>query len=184
MEVKLDGKTVDYSKITKANGHLVIKINLVNKEFKDIKIDGETRRIYRPYLADVVFIAENDLVENIKYNIGDVIKDGSRLILSSILAPGMKETLGSDLHNLDIKEINDIKEYLVDDLILEMDVKDFTPQAIMIGFTNLDLSSKKLKDANNLDSLKDSLKELNDNGDKLLAGSKQLVKGQEQFLKV
>ena len=140
LNAKLDGKTVDYTSLDNVNGHLTLTIQLENKEYKDVKIDGENRKIFRPYLADIAFIADNSSVNNFEHNIGEITKDGSRIVLNAVMAPGMKETFQNDLDILDIEEINDIKDKLVDELTIEMDVKNFKPQAIMIGFTNLDLN--------------------------------------------
>lgn len=79
LETKLDGKDVKYTELDKANGHLELKIKLENKEFKTINIDGENRKIYRPYLADIAFIADNSSINNLEHNIGEITKDGSLL---------------------------------------------------------------------------------------------------------
>ena len=79
LETKLDGKDVKYTELDKANGHLELKIKLGNKEFKTINIDGENRKIYRPYLADIAFISDNSSINNLEHNIGKITKDGSLL---------------------------------------------------------------------------------------------------------
>lgn len=79
LETKLDGKDVKYTELDKANGHLELKIKLENKEFKTINIDGENRKIYRPYLADIAFISDNSSINNLEHNIGKITKDGSLL---------------------------------------------------------------------------------------------------------
>ena len=181
MTSKLDGKEVDYGKLKDVTGHLEIKIKLDNKMYKRVVIQGEERRIYLPYLADLVFVGEDKSITNIKHNVGEVSKDGSRLVLNAMLCPGLKESVKKDLDGLVIDEVAKIDDYLNDELVLEMDVENFNPQAIMLGFARLNLNDEKIKNIDDLDSLKDAIKELNDKGQEIEDGSKKLSEGQYKF---
>lgn len=181
LDVRLDGSKIDYNKLKGKKGHVVLTINLKNKEYKDVNIDGENRRIYRPYLADIVFTASDSTIKNLGFSSGNIVKDGSNVILNALIAPGMEESLVNDLDNIDLLEDFDLDEYLKDELTIEMDVENFDPQMLMIGFTNLSLDEKELKDANSLEELKEGIKSLKTNGDKLLDATKQMSQGQDQF---
>ena len=166
----LDGKEIKPADLKGKSGHLKIQVDYTNKEKKTVSVDGKQEEVYTPFVMMTGMILPNETFSNVTIDNGKVISDGSKNIVVGFGMPGMKESL-----NLDESKTEDLT--IPESLCVEADVTDFTMSSTFtVALTDLldDIDFDNIVD---VDSLQDSLDELEDAALELVSGSNTLADG-------
>lgn len=165
----INDEKVKENEIAGKSGKIRIELEFKNKSSKNVNINGKTRKIYTPLTTATIVKLPIDKFKDLKVNSGTIISEGNNNIVAFAAFPGIKESL--NLNDKDL-EIN-----LEDKLVIEGYVENFELGPIMITATTQLPDLSKLKAADSIDEIKDSLNKLNDASDELLKGTNALSEG-------
>lgn len=171
----LDGKEVKPDELKGKSGHLKIQVQYTNNEKKTVTVDGKEEEVYTPFVMMTGMILPNETFSNVTIDNGKVISDGSRNIVVGFGMPGLKDSL--DLDEETTKEAEDKGVTIPENFEMEADVTDFTMSSTFtVALTDL-LDDMDMDNIIDVDSLKDSLNELEDVALELVSGSGTLADG-------
>ena len=171
----LDGKEVKPDELKGKSGHLKIQVQYTNNEKKTVTVDGKEEEVYTPFIMMTGMILPNETFSNVMIDNGKVISDGSRNIVVGFGMPGLKDSL--DLDEETTKEAEDKGVTIPENFEMEADVTDFTMSSTFtVALTDL-LDDMDMDNIIDVDSLKDSLNELEDAALELVSGSGTLADG-------
>lgn len=171
----LDGKEVKPDELKGKSGHLKIQVQYTNNEKKTVTVDGKEEEVYTPFVMMTGMILPNETFSNVTIDNGKVISDGSRNIVVGFGMPGLKDSL--DLDEETTKEAEDKGVTIPENFEMEADVTDFTMSSTFtVALTDL-LDDMDMDNIIDVDSLKDSLNELEDDALELVSGSGTLADG-------
>lgn len=171
----LDGKEVKPDELKGKSGHLKIQVQYTNNEKKTVTVDGKEEEVYTPFIMMTGMILPNETFSNVTIDNGKVISDGSRNIVVGFGIPGLKDSL--DLDEETTKEAEDKGVTIPENFEMEADVTDFTMSSTFtVALTDL-LDDMDMDNIIDVDSLKDSLNELEDAALELVSGSGTLADG-------
>lgn len=171
----LDGKEVKPDELKGKSGHLKIQVQYTNNEKKTVTVDGKEEEVYTPFVMMTGMILPNETFSNVTIDNGKVISDGSRNIVVGFGMPGLKDSL--DLDEETTKEAEDKGVMIPENFEMEADVTDFTMSSTFtVALTDL-LDDMDMDNIIDVDSLKDSLNELEDAALELVSGSGTLADG-------
>ena len=171
----LDGKEVKPDELKGKSGHLKIQVQYTNSEKKTVTVDGKEEEVYTPFVMMTGMILPNETFSNVTIDNGKVISDGSRNIVVGFGIPGLKDSL--DLDEETTKEAEDKGVTIPENFEMEADVTDFTMSSTFtVALTDL-LDDMDMDNIIDVDSLKDSLNELEDAALELVSGSGTLADG-------
>ena len=171
----LDGKEVKPDELKGKSGHLQIQVQYTNNEKKTVTVDGKEEEVYTPFVMMTGMILPNETFSNVTIDNGKVISDGSRNIVVGFGIPGLKDSL--DLDEETTKEAEDKGVTIPENFEMEADVTDFTMSSTFtVALTDL-LDDMDMDNIIDVDSLKDSLNELEDAALELVSGSGTLADG-------
>lgn len=171
----LDGKEVKADELKGKSGHLKIQVQYTNNEKKTVTVDGKEEEVYTPFVMMTGMILPNETFSNVTIDNGKVISDGSRNIVVGFGMPGLKDSL--DLDEETTKEAEDKGVTIPENFEMEADVTDFTMSSTFtVALTDL-LDDMDMDNIIDVDSLKDSLNELEDAALELVSGSGTLADG-------
>ena len=171
----LDGKEVKPDELKGKSGHLKIQVQYTNNEKKTVTVDGKEEEVYTPFIMMTGKILPNETFSNVTIDNGKVISDGSRNIVVGFGMPGLKDSL--DLDEETTKEAEDKGVTIPENFEMEADVTDFTMSSTFtVALTDL-LDDMDMDNIIDVDSLKDSLNELEDAALELVSGSGTLADG-------
>ena len=171
----LDGKEVKPDELKGKSGHLKIQVQYTNNEKKTVTVDGKEEEVYTPFIMMTGMILPNETFSNVTIDNGKVISDGSRNIVVGFGMPGLKDNL--DLDEETTKEAEDKGVTIPENFEMEADVTDFTMSSTFtVALTDL-LDDMDMDNIIDVDSLKDSLNELEDAALELVSGSGTLADG-------
>lgn len=171
----LDGKGVKPDELKGKSGHLKIQVQYTNNEKKTVTVDGKEEEVYTPFVMMTGMILPNETFSNVTIDNGKVISDGSRNIVVGFGMPGLKDSL--DLDEETTKEAEDKGVTIPENFEMEADVTDFTMSSTFtVALTDL-LDDMDMDNIIDVDSLKDSLNELEDAALELVSGSGTLADG-------
>jgi len=168
----LDGKTVTAGELAGKSGHVVIRFDYVNRQYREVELDGRMERIYVPFAMLTGMVLDNDVFTNVEISSGRIYSDGSRTVAAGIAFPGLQDSLDLDSGKLEIPDSVEVSADVTDFRLAET----FT---IADGSFFSDLDTGKLDDAGDLSG---SLRELADAMDQLMDGSDQLRDGLSELL--
>lgn len=171
----LDGKEVKPDELKGKSGHLKIQVQYTNNEKKTVTVGGKEEEVYTPFVMMTGMILPNETFSNVTIDNGKVISDGSRNIVVGFGMPGLKDSL--DLDEETTKEAEDKGVTIPENFEMEADVTDFTMSSTFtVALTDL-LDDMDMDNIIDVDSLKDSLNELEDAALELVSGSGTLADG-------
>ena len=171
----LDGQEVKPDELKGKSGHLKIQVQYTNNEKKTVTVDGKEEEVYTPFVMMTGMILPNETFSNVTIDNGKVISDGSRNIVVGFGMPGLKDSL--DLDEETTKEAEDKGVTIPENFEMEADVTDFTMSSTFtVALTDL-LDDMDMDNIIDVDSLKDSLNELEDAALELVSGSGTLADG-------
>lgn len=163
----LDGKTVSPEELAGKSGHVVIRFDYRNNQYKMVNIDGKSEKIYVPFAMLTGMLLDSDNFTNVDVSNGKLINDGDRTAVIGIAFPGMQENLGLDSSKLELPDYVEISA----------DVTDFEMTTTMTVATNEVFNELDPDKLDSLGSLTDSIGELTSAMNQLMDGSSQLYDG-------
>lgn len=170
----LDGKEMAPQDLKGKSGKLKIRIDYTNNAKTETTIDGKKEELFSPFVMVTGMILPEENFSNVVIDNGKVISDGERNIVLGVGMPGMKESLGLNEEEA-ASAIEDIT--LPESLEITADVTNFSMDpTFTVALSDL-LDDLNLDDTEDLDSVMDSLNELEDAALQLVDGSSELSKG-------
>lgn len=177
----LDGKEVAPEALSGATGHLKIEVSYVNRESKQVKVNGKQATLYQPFTVLTGTVLDNAKASGVSCTNGEVINSGELTVVVGMAVPGLKDSLSLDTLTTTKDEPLDIN--LPETLVIEADVKDFSLMSIVSVVSNNALKELKLDDVQSVDDMKDAIGELKDATEELKDGAKKLKKGTKKLKK-
>lgn len=172
---ELDGKKMTADELSGASGHLKITFTYTNNLSKKIMIHGKKQTIYQPFVMLSGMILDNNKVQNVTIDHGNIINSGDDTVALGVAFPGLKESLGLD----DITDDNgkSIDPEIPDEVTVEADVSDFSLMMTLTIASNNALSQLGLDDIDSIDDLKADMDKLTDGMNSIIDGTTQLNDG-------
>lgn len=184
IEYELDGKKVEPKDLIGKSGKLKMTLHYTNTAKQTVKVGGEKKEVYTPFLMATGMILPVEKFTNVSIDNGQVLSEGENDIIMAYGMPGLKESLNLDDidfgDDVDV-DLDDIKDKVTDTVTITADVKDFElgqtyTMATSDIFKDIDLG--KVSDTNDLedkmDDLKDAANELVDGSDKIQSNLNKL----------
>lgn len=182
IEYELNGRSVTADEIKGQSGKVKITIRLKNNEARNVKIAGENRTVYVPFITATEILMPRENFKNIKTSSGKTVDDGKTSSITAVSSPGLEASLdmGGDY--------SDIFDKISSTITIEADANDFKVPEIMIAATS-DMSSLEDIDSDSdlgditsmIDKLKDAGKELLNGTEQLYNGTTELATNYEKF---
>lgn len=164
---KLDGKAVSADEIAGKSGKATIRFDYVNKQYREVTIDGKTEKIYVPFVMLTGLMLDNDVFTNVEVSNGKLINDGDRTVVAGFALPGLKENLALDSGKIEIPDYVEVTA----------DVKNFSLTTTLTLATNSLFNEFDTSKLNTADDLQAQLNELTSGMSKLIDGSSELYGG-------
>ncbi len=164
---KLNGKEISKEEIIGKSGLVKISFEFINKEQRNVTINGKMQTMYVPFVVGMGTVIDNENNKNIEITNGKVIDNGNKSMIFGIALPGMQESLGINKDTIEIP--NSIE--------ISMDAKNFEMNEIYCFATPKLIEKDDLKLFNNIDKVYSMANELKDGSNQLVQGSKQLSDG-------
>ena len=164
---KLDGKEISKEDIIGKSGLVKISFEFINKEQRNVTINGKMQTMYVPFVVGMGTVIDNENNKNIEITNGKVIDNGNKSMIFGIAIPGMQESLGINKDTIEIPNLIEIS----------MDAKNFEMNEIYCFATPKLIEQADLKLFNNIDEMYSMANELKDGSNQLVQGSKQLSDG-------
>lgn len=162
---KLDGKVKELDDILGKKGKVSISIDYKNKDSHNVSINGKNETMYTPFLITTGMILDGKENTNININNGKVISTGTKNIVVGLSAPGLYESLNIS----SLKNMNNIT--------ITFETTNFKLPSIYNVSTPKLISSNDISNLNELDSLYDKTKVLQDNMNLIDESSKKIKSG-------
>ena len=172
IKYELNGKSVDPAEVKGQSGNFKITMKVKNNESKVMKIAGEDRRVYVPFVVASEIIMPNDNFKDVKINNGKMITDGNNANITFVAVPGLMESLKIDsIVDLDVK----------DEIVIEGKTEDFAVPSMVVMATTEGLDLKDMDANDDLDDLRSQLDQLKQGGEDLLSGAQELNNGEKEL---
>ena len=155
----LDGREIKAEDLAGKSGKIKIELEVNNKIYKEVNINGKQRKIYTPFTTATVVNLPIDKFKAVKIDSGMMLSEGNNNIITFVAFPGLRESLGLDDFDISIK--------LSDKLTIEAEVDNFEMGPIMITAT------PDLPDLDDIENSKD-IQDLNDKLNKLKEANEKL----------
>lgn len=137
----LDGRSITADALAGKSGHLVMRLALTNNEGQEMEIAGSRRKVYTPFFTVAAATLPTGSYTNIAAQHGTVQTDAKTQLVCFLAMPGMAETFGGLLP----EALSGLEDYMLDELVIEADVKDCTPPAFMLAAaTSMDQLTSEL----------------------------------------
>lgn len=163
---KLDGEAISAEDVIGKKGRVTVSIKYINKDEKQVYINGSTQTMYTPFLVVSGVILENDNNKNIEINHGKVINNGEKSIVAGFAIPGLIKSLKLEDSDIDV----------CDTVEISMDTEKFEMGNIMTYATPKVFSSLNIK-MSDFNSLFNKVTDLQNAGNKLVDGTAALNEG-------
>ena len=86
---KLDGEEISVEDVIGKKGRVTVTLKFINKDEKNVNINGTNQTMYTPFLVASGVILNNDENKNIEVNHGKVINNGKNSIAVGLAVPGL-----------------------------------------------------------------------------------------------
>lgn len=174
---KLDGKEISPEEIAGKSGKLEMALRYVNTSKERVKVGGETKEVYTPFLMATGMILPVEKFKNVTIDNGEVLSEGDNDILVAYGMPGLKESLkleeidfGDDLD----ADLNKITDKMTDTVTITADVTEFELGQTYTVATASIFKELDFGDISGSDELDDKMDELQDATVELVDGSDQI----------
>lgn len=169
----LDNKEINIKDIAGKSGTFKINISFKNNSMHAKLINGKNKNIYTPISVAAIVTLPADKFTNVSISDGQIISEGNNQIVSLVSFPGMQESLGISTDSLNIK--------LPEDFTITAETKNFSMLPIVFTATPKLPEIQALKDAKNIDDIKNGISDLKDASGKLTDGTSKLYDGSVQI---
>lgn len=165
---KLDGRDVTAEEMAGATGKVTMRFDYTNNQYEEREINGETVKIYVPFMMLTGVILDGDCASNVTVDNGKIVNDGDRVMVAGYAMPGLKESLG-------LGDDSDIA--IPESVEITFDAKDFALDTTLTIATNELFNDIDLDNVKDAGGLADSMQQLTDAMQQLSDGSSQLYDG-------
>ena len=162
----LDGQAIAPEALAGQSGHVTIRFDYQNMQYKEVLLDGKTEKIYVPFTMLTGMLLDTEVFRNVTISNGKLINDGDRIAVVGIAFPGLQEDLAISKEKLDIPDYVEISA----------DVENFE-MGMTMTLATTELFGAIDSDKLDLHELSDAMAELTDAMDQLMDGSSQLYDG-------
>ena len=162
----LDGQAIAPEALAGQSGHVTIRFDYQNMQYKEVLLDGKTEKIYVPFTMLTGMLLDTEVFRNVTISNGKLINDGDRIAVVGIAFPGLQEDLAISKEKLDIPDYVEISA----------DVENFE-MGMTMTLATTELFGAIDSDRLDLHELSDAMAELTDAMDQLMDGSSQLYDG-------
>ena len=169
---KLDGRPVAAEDMAGKSGKVTMRFDYTNRQYEDVEINGEKKRVYVPFVMVTGMILDNERFTNVEVSNGKVLNDGDRTIVAGFAMPGLQESLNLDQEKLELPGYVEVTA----------DVTDFELETTMTFATTEVFADMELDQTEAFDELDESMEELTDAMDQLMDGSSALYDGLSELL--
>lgn len=178
VKYELDGKEVSVDELVGKSGRLKITLQYINKEERNIDINGKKVKMYVPFVVVAGTVIKNECASDIEVSSGKVVDDGTKAIVVGMAMPGLQESLGLSDDDIDIPS----------DIVITMDAKDFESDSIISFVTPKVLEEQDLSVFDKLDevyskvnTLQSSYKKIEDGANNLKSGAITYSEKSQEF---
>lgn len=168
---ELDGKEISKEEIVGKSGTVKVILEFVNKEKKEVTINGKKETMYVPFVVGVGTILSNETHKNIEVTTGKVIDNGNKTMVFGMAMPGMQESLGIATNKIEIPS----------KVEMTMEVEDFEMGSIYIFATPKILEENDFDVWDELDELYAKMNTLQSSANQLEEGANTLKEGTIEF---
>lgn len=174
---KLDGEEISPEELAGKSGKLEMTIHYSNHSKKNVKVAGETKKVYTPFVMATGMILPVEKFTNVQVDNGQVLSEGANDIVAVYGMPGLKESL--DLDNLDFGDdvsvdLDKVTEKITDTATITADVTEFElGQTYTIATASI-FQDIDFGDLNGADDLDDKMDDLTDATEELVNGSDKI----------
>ncbi len=168
----LDGKPVSAEELAGRSGRVTMRFDYVNRQYEDVEIGGETKRVYVPFVMLTGMVLDNERFTNVEVSNGRVVNDGERTVVAGFAMPGLQESLGLDREKLELPEYVEVTA----------DTTDFRLETTMTLATTEVFSEMDAGGTDAFDELDESMEKLTGAMDQLTDGSCALYDGLAELL--
>lgn len=162
----LDGQAIAPEALAGQSGHVTIRFDYQNMQYKEVLLDGKTEKIYVPFTMLTGMLLDTEVFRNVTISNGKLINDGDRIAVVGIAFPGLQEDLAISKEKLDIPDYVEISA----------DVENFE-MGMTMTLATTELFGAIDSDKLDLHELSDAMAELTDAMNQLMDGSSQLYDG-------
>lgn len=186
IEYELDGQSISAEDLIGKDGHVTIRIHLENNCAFQRTVGGKQRTVYTPYAVALAVNLPVAQFENVKADKGMIQTDSLNQVAAFVALPGMHKNFEGLIPN----KMNELYDYMLDDVVVEADVKNFKMPDIMgTAASSLEQLDAELPEGldefeemqQKLDDLKAATQKLQDGAAKLADATGELKNGAEKL---
>ncbi len=171
IKYELEGKEISAEEIAGKTGSIKITLQYYNKDEHIVTINGQSQKMYTPFVVIAGTVLKNDKNQNIQISNGKIINDGSKSFALGMVSPGLQESL--NINTTDIQIPNNIE--------LTMDATDFELGNIVTFVTPKVLEDTDLTFLDKLDEISHKVNTLEQASKQIQEGSTTLEEGTNQL---
>lgn len=173
----LDGKEAPLEDLLGKSGRLKVTVSLTNNETGKVSVDGKSYKVVTPFITMVGAILP-DGWEHVEAPHGMAKSIGTKQAAGFVCLPGVRECVDGLLP----EDMEDIEDYLQDEVTLEADVTDLeAPSLFLVCGTDAESLKEDgltgMDGLEGLDSLQEDMDALNSGMSELLDGADRLAEG-------
>lgn len=173
IKYELDGNEMSKEDIIGKSGKVKVTLEFINKEKREVNINGKKEVMYVPFVVGVGTIINNENNKNIEINTGKVIDNGNNTMIFGLAMPGMQESLGVSKNKIEIPSKVEIL----------MEAKEFEMGSSYVFVSPKILEQDDLKIFDELDELYNKINILASSANMLQEGANTLKEGTSEFSK-
>lgn len=168
----LDGEEISPEELAGKSGRVTVRFDYENTQYEEREINGETQKVYVPFVAITGIVLDNEHFRNVEVTGGKLVNDGERTAIVGLAFPGMEETLG----------LEDGKVSIPSYLEFTADATDFQMAQTLTLVTNQVFEALEDGELTSTDDLSDAINKLTDGLTQLTDGSGALYDGLNTLL--
>lgn len=171
VKYELDGKELSANEIAGKSGKVKITLQYTNKEERTVTVNGKKVKMYVPFVVVAGTIVKNENNQNITISNGKVIDDGTKTTVIGMAMPGLQESLGVSVDEVEIPS----------NIEITMDATDFETNGIFSYVTTKVLEEEDIKAFDKLDEIYAQLNTLQNSMNQIQEGANTLKDGAETY---
>ena len=171
VKYELDGKELSANEIAGKSGKVKITLQYTNKEERTVTVNGKKVKMYVPFVVVAGTIVKNENNQNITISNGKVIDDGTKTTVIGMAMPGLQESLGVSVDEVEIPS----------NIEITMDATDFETNGIFSYVTPKVLEEEDIKAFDKLDEIYAQLNTLQSSMNQIQEGANTLKDGAETY---
>ena len=171
VKYELDGKELSANEIAGKSGKVKITLQYTNKEERTVTVNGKKVKMYVPFVVVAGTIVKNENNQNITISNGKVIDDGTKTTVIGMAMPGLQESLGVSVDEVEIPS----------NIEITMDATDFETNGIFSYVTPKVLEEEDINAFDKLDEIYAQLNTLQGSMNQIQEGANTLKDGAETY---